>query len=154
MKHRLEAYNMPNKHQIMANLFRRTCHLFPSDLDSDHLVHPLHPRLPRPRLGLVLPVGGLGHLLGHVLLLHHSFNGEYDDDDTGAWHVFIYQGWFRRYGPYQKLPWLWGTERPHHHHHHCCPPQCDRRACMESSKWLFVWPTVWPVWHCSPCACP
>ena len=51
-----------------------------SDLHPDHPLHPLHLGLPRPRLSPVLPVGGLGYLIRHVLLLHHSFNGEYDDN--------------------------------------------------------------------------
>ena len=137
MKHRLEAYNMPNKHQIMANLFRRTCHLFPSDLDSDHLVHPLHPRLPRPRLGLVLPVGGLGHLLGHVLLLHHSFYGEYELD-TRVLDVFSFQVGFGDMVPTKSFLGYEVQTRPQINSIIVVLLNVFRRACMESSKWWFV----------------
>ena len=137
MKHRLEAYNMPNKHQIMANLFRRTCHLFPSDLDSDHLVHPLHPRLPRPRLGLVLPVGGLGHLLGHVLLLHHPFYGEYELDAL-LLVMFSFQVGFGDMVPTKSFLGYEVQTRPQINSIIVVLLNVFRRACMESSKWWYA----------------
>ena len=41
----------------------------------------MHLELPWSWLRLVLPMGGLGYLFSHVLLLHHIINGKCDDDN-------------------------------------------------------------------------
>ena len=155
MKHRLETY-MPNKHKIMANLFRRILS-FISIRSRSRSSCPSSASSATSASARPCSASGRAGTSPRPCTFASSLFQRWI---WWWWHWcltcfhlprLVLEIWSL---PRASLAMRYRQTTPSPSPLHCCPPQCDRRASMESSKWWFVWPTVWPVWHCSPCACP